>query len=199
MFSLSAISNQTTEIITLFKAHMVESAIIVGCLWGIHILNVLVGMRLNVFGLWPRRPFGLIGIFTSPLLHGDFNHLLFNSIPLFLLIDFMLVATGHAFWYVTLTIVTLSGIFTWIGGRKGIHVGASGVVMGYWGFLLTLTVFEPTVYNIIIVVIMLYYLGGLVFNLFPSSEKVSFEGHIYGAIAGGLTALLFLHRVASIF
>lgn len=189
MFSFTNIIDQLHQTIVAMQLYAKEAGYCIAGLWAIHILNILVGMRLNYLGIVPRRVPGLIGIIFSPFLHGDFNHLFFNSIPLFLLIDFMLIATGKAFIWVSLFIIIVSGALTWLVGRWGRHVGASAVIMGYWAFLLVLAFYQPTVFNIIIAVIMLYYLGSLFLNLFPSDEKTSFEGHICGAVAGILAAL----------
>lgn len=188
--SFSDITQQLTIAITALKANALKSIILVAWVWGIHLLNVLVGMRLNLLGLRPRRLSGLIGVITSPFLHGDFNHLFFNSIPLFILIDFMFAVTAQSFWPITVAIVIISGLATWVCGRRGLHVGASSLVMGYWGFLLAIAFYQPSIINIILVVIMLYYLGGLALNLLPTAERVSVEGHIFGAIAGVIIAIV---------
>ena len=188
MFSLTDVGNQLEQTLILSQQEVGTAALIVGILWAIHLLNVCVGMRLNYLGLIPREPLSLMGIFFSPLLHGHFSHLFFNSIPLFLLIDFMLIATGPQFWVLTLVMIILSGLLTWLVGRRAIHIGASSLIMAYWGFLLTLAIYQPTVFNLIIVVVMLYYLGGLFLSIFPSDKAISFEGHLCGLIAGMATA-----------
>jgi membrane associated rhomboid family serine protease len=173
----------------LSQQNAAKAGLIVVAMWTIHLLNICTGMRLNALGLWPRHLSGLKGIIFSPFLHADVNHLFFNTIPLFLLTDFMFIATGTAFWQVSILIILISGILTWIIGRNAIHVGASSLIMGYWGFLLTLAIYQPTAFNVVIVIVMLYYLSSLFLNLFPSGEQVSFEGHICGVIAGILIAL----------
>lgn len=188
--SFSHVTQQLTIAIAALKANALISMMLVGWLWGIHLINVLVGMRLNWLGLRPRRLSGLIGVITSPFLHGDFNHLFFNSIPLFILIDFMFAVTAQSFWPITVAIVIVSGVATWVFGRNGIHIGASSLVMGYWGFLLAIAFYQPSIMNIILVVIMLYYLGGLALNLLPTAERVSVEGHILGAISGVFIAIV---------
>lgn len=161
-------------------------------LWVFNIINwVLLKGRLNVLGIYPRTLHGLFGIFFSPFLHGNFNHLFFNTIPLFLLLDFMLIGGLQQFYAVSLIIIVLSGLAVWLFGRRAIHIGASGLIMGYWGFLLTNAYQHPTANTIVLALVTLYYLGGLVLNLFPSDVKVSFEGHLFGVLAGVASAFLY--------
>src|SRR5690606_2972312 len=98
--------------------------------------------RLNIFGIYPRKIPGIIGIVFSPFLHGSAQHLFFNSIPLVVLAALILVK-GHLYFYeVTIWIAVFSGVLTWLFGRSAFHIGASSVIMGYWGFLL----FEAVIY-----------------------------------------------------
>lgn len=192
MISFSYFADQVDTIIQLFKDNAGTAAVILGVFWLAYILNALVGKRLNVLGIWPRHLIGLPGIFISPFLHGNLSHLFFNSIPLFLLSMFMLAATGPAYWPISLMIIFAGGFLTWLLGRNAIHIGASGLVMGYWGFLLVLAFYQPSVANIVVAMIMMYYLGGLALNLLPAGAAVSVEGHIFGCLAGGATAVLWV-------
>ncbi|NNM59687.1 MAG: rhomboid family intramembrane serine protease [Legionellales bacterium] len=198
MITFSAFSSQMGDTVNLIGQNAAKAGLIVVFVWACHILNLLTGKRLNVLGVWPRHLTGLKGVIFAPFLHADINHLFFNTIPLFLLTDFVLIATGQSFWLISTLIIVLSGLFTWITGRNAIHIGASGVIMGYWGFLVCLAVTQPTVFNVVIVVVMLYYLGGLFLNLFPSGESVSFEGHICGLVAGLLTAYIWIQSSGNI-
>lgn len=157
---------------------------IIGLLWAVHLINALLGYRLNYFGIYPRHIRGLFGIILAPFLHDGFNHLFFNSIPLFVLLCFMLMGGMHQFLCITLIILLLSGGALWLFGRRAIHVGASGLIMGYWGYLLVLAYKQPSVMTIILAAICLYYFGGLAMNLFHVEKKVSWEGHVFGFLAG---------------
>ncbi|MFI4957176.1 MAG: rhomboid family intramembrane serine protease [Gammaproteobacteria bacterium] len=177
------------HIIQTMQANAIVALEILGLLWGIQIVNASVGYRLNVFGIYPRHPFGLIGIFTSPFLHGHMNHLFFNSIPLFLLLVLML-AQGYAhFLNVTLNIMLVSGLAVWLFGRKALHVGASGVIMGYMGYLLTQAFYKPDAGAIVLGILAIYYCGSILTSLLPSDAKTSWEGHVFGFAAGILAAL----------
>ena len=164
---------------------------IIAGLWILQLFNKLLGYRLNYLGIIPRRRRGLFGIFFSPLLHGNANHLFFNTLPLLVLACFVLVGGQLLFWKVTITIILLSGILIWLFGRRAIHIGASSVIMGYWGYLLINAYHQPSLMAVVLAIICIYYFGGLVFGLFPSEEKVSWEGHLFGCIAGVAANYLF--------
>jgi membrane associated rhomboid family serine protease len=153
-------------------------------LYAVHVVNWLSGYRLNAFGIYPRKFSGLRGIIFSPFLHANFNHLFFNSIPLFILVSFVLLNGMHAFVCVTITIMVLSGVAVWLVGRPAYHIGASGVIMGYWGYLLLYAYEHTTVISVALAVVCIYYFGGLIFNLFPTKVKSSWEAHFFGFLSG---------------
>jgi len=151
---------------------------------GLHFINYLFRYQLNYLGIIPRRWRGLPGIMFSPWLHGDFNHLFFNAIPLFMLANFILLQGEDIFFSVSLIIILLSGALVWLLGRRAYHVGASSLIMGYWGFLLLNVYQQGTIMAIILGFVCIYYLGGLFSNLLPGRRGVSWEGHVFGFIAG---------------
>jgi membrane associated rhomboid family serine protease len=153
-------------------------------LYAIHLLNALLGKRLALLGIYPRKLWGIVGIPFHPFIHGDFNHLFFNSIPLFILACFVSLNGWPNFFCVTATIVLLGGTATWLLARRGFHIGASGLVMGYWSYLLANAYQHPNVISIVLVAVCLYYFGGLAFNLFPMKVKSSWESHVFGFLAG---------------
>ena len=163
---------------------------IVMALWILHLINKLLGYRLNYLGIIPRTGRGLIGIFFSPFLHGDANHLFFNTIPLLVLACLVLVGGQPLFWRVSITIILISGALIWLFGRKAIHIGASSLITGYWGYLLVDAIRNPNTMSVMLGVVCVYYFGGLFFSLFPEEESVSFEGHIFGFLAGIATSYI---------
>ena len=161
----------------------------IGILWAIHIINCAAQHHLNVLGIRSRSFSGLPGIVFSPFLHGDFNHLFFNTIPLFVLSDLILPEGKVMFFYISGTIILLSGTLIWLFGRPGIHIGASSLIMGYFGYLLSKSYFNLTATSVVLAGFCLYYFGGLFFSLFPGAQKnVSWEGHIFGFVSGIFTA-----------
>jgi len=182
---LGELAESLQQVMILTKQNMAFVLSVLGVLWIVHILNRIVGYKLNILGVHPRSLFGLVGIVAHPFLHGSFSHLLLNTIPLFLLMNFVLIGGVDQWICVTSIIVVISGALTWAFGRDAIHVGASTVIMGYFGFLIVSAYYNPSFLTVILSLISVYYFGGLFLALIPKGESnVSFEGHIFGFIAG---------------
>lgn len=191
---MTELADQLQALVNLFAANIPFLLSFLGLLWGITFVNKLLGYRLNIFGIYPRSIFGLIGIVCAPFLHGNFNHLFLNSIPLFVLGGLVLISGRAEFYSVTVIIVVLSGLALWLFGRRAIHVGASALIMGYLGFLLIQAFTEITIITFVIGFISIYYFGLLLLGIFPSTEKgISWEGHLFGLLAG--LAALYLSPV----
>lgn len=155
----------------------------------IHIINIILRRSLLILGIRPRHISGLFGIVFAPLLHTDFEHLIFNSFPLFILMNLIIAETNFdQFVMITGMITVISGSLIWLFGRRAIHVGASAVILGYFGFLLASAYAKPSFMLVVIAFFCIYYFFGLILSLFPSDEKSSFEGHIFGLIAGIITS-----------
>lgn len=164
---------------------------VIGIIWCVNIFNWIIGSRLNILGIYPRHWFGLVGILFSPFLHSNFGHLLFNSIPLFVL-GLALLASGGTinFIWVTLFIMVLGGFAVWLFARKGMHIGASGVISGYFGYILMSAYKQPGVITILLAILAIYYFGGIFAGLFPREKKTSWESHLFGFLSGILCAYL---------
>jgi len=165
----------------------------------IHVLNLISGRRLNYFGIFPRNIWGLPGIIFSPFLHQDFSHLFFNLFPLLILTNLVLIKGFVAYLWITGLLILSSGFLTWLLGRKAIHIGASSLIMGYWGFLLMSLSGGLSVTGILTVFICFYYFGYFIYSIIPQnsgdgeSRSVSWEGHLFGLISGlGLGAEWFI-------
>ena len=163
---------------------------IIAGLWAIQIINALTRYRLNHLGLLPRSWRGLPAIIISPLLHAGFEHIFLNSIALFILINLMLLYGMPLFLVVTAFIVLAGGLLVWLFGRRAVHVGASGVIMGYWGYLLVSAYTQGTLMAILIAALVLYYCGGFYMNFFPADKRSSWEGHVFGFFAGIVIAII---------
>jgi membrane associated rhomboid family serine protease len=187
--NFSSITEQLNQFIISSREHLPLTLIMIGVLWAIQVLNTLLGGRLNALGIYPRRLYGLPGIIFAPFLHGGFEHVFFNSIPLFILLNLLLLDPMSEFILVLVSIAVLGGFLTWLFGRRAIHIGASSLVMGLWGFFLFEAILRPGVNTIIVAFVIVYFLGGMFFlNLFPSDAKTSWEGHVFGCVAGVATA-----------
>jgi membrane associated rhomboid family serine protease len=154
-------------------------------LWGIFAINRLVfGNRLLYLGIQPRHIIGLPGIICAPFLHANFNHLFFNSIPLVVLADFILIQGIPHFLQMSLLIILVSGILIWCFASPGLHVGASGVITGYWGYLVAHAYYQSTMLSFILAAVCFWYFAGIFYSIFPGKRHVSWQGHLYGLLSG---------------
>jgi membrane associated rhomboid family serine protease len=167
--------------------------ILVGVIWLVEILNNLIGHRLNVFGIYPRRAESLPGILLWPLLHSGFGHLMMNTTPL-LAMGFFVALRGVRPFIVCSLFILLVGLGVWLFGRDAFHVGASGLVFGYFGLLVALAWFERSFLTFSIACLMIFFYGGIIYGVLPRDEFVSWEGHLFGLIAGVMAANLFAKK-----
>ena len=143
----------------------------------------------NWGGIRPRATKNLHGVLTAHFLHGDLDHIVGNTLP-FLLFGACVLIRGRAvFWKVSIFVALVGGGLLWALGMKGnIHVGASLVIFGYLGFLLSRGIFERNAFWIILSIVTLPIYSFMFLNLLPWQKEVSWEGHLYGFIAGIIAA-----------
>ena len=175
------------------KAQFKILAAFIAAFWLIEIVDLVVFQGgLDRFGIRPRSTSGLVGIALSPFLHVGFGHLVMNTIP-FLVLGWviMLRETWH-FWVVTPFVAIVGGGGVWlIGQSSSVHVGASGVIFGFFGFLLLRGWFERTAGSIIVSVLVFLTYGGMIWGVLPGQPGLSWEGHLCGFGAGVLAAWIF--------
>lgn len=160
----------------------------------IEILNIVSGRTLNYLGTYPRYLEGLRGIVLSPFLHGSIAHFTSNIIPL-CIFTFLLLEYGlKRYIKVTLFIIFFTGILVWLFARPAMHVGASGVIYGYLGFLLLAGFLSGKFKLMIISLLIGFFYGGLVLGVLPSRPFVSWESHLFGFISGLIAAKLWAKR-----
>jgi membrane associated rhomboid family serine protease len=151
----------------------------------IHVVNFISRYNLNTLGLQTRTLKGLPGIMFSSILHGDFNHLFFNTAPFFVLLNLVLLNGKQVFYNLSLAIIILSNGLLWLFGQKGNHIGASGLIMGYLGYLLAQIYSQVIGITIILIAVCIYYFSGLLLSIFSKARKnISWDSHIFGLLAG---------------
>ncbi|MDP1573835.1 MAG: rhomboid family intramembrane serine protease [Coxiellaceae bacterium] len=174
-----------TDAIAQLNQYLPISAGFIVLLFLIHIVNWMVGYRLNILGIWPRKKWGWIGIPFSPFLHGNFGHLIVNSVPLFIFSNLILLQGLTNYLIVSAIIILLSGFLIWLFGRRGIHIGASALIMGYLGYITIGIYYKPSPLSFIVGIVAVFYFSSMFTNLLPSNDKrISWEGHLFGFIAG---------------
>lgn len=158
--------------------------------WIFFFISHFIYKRILLLGIIPRHIRGLPGILCTPLLHANFNHIFFNSIPLLVLSNFILIDGLHYYLMVTLYITVLSGLAIWCFAIPGLHIGASALITGYWGFLICNIYQQGTLTTIILGLVSLYYFAGIFFGIFPREKGVSWQGHLFGLLAGIATSYI---------
>lgn len=176
-----------------FLGSLVIPLIIVAMMWVVKTIEWSFGIYLGRFGITPHTARGLIGIFTLPFLHGNWEHLLSNTIPIIVL--------GTALYYcypslanrVMLITYLGSGLLTWcIGDPSTTHIGASALVYGLNLFLITSGFIRGNRMLIVISLIMVFLYGSFIWGMIPSlaiPQNISWEGHLSGALIGILLAI----------
>ncbi len=185
-------SNELTEIKKELGWQFKTLGMIGAALWGLELVDTYVlGQALNAYGIAPGKISGLIGVLTAPFLHGSLIHLAANTIPLMLFSWLIMLRDNREWGLVTAVSMLTTGIGTWlIGSANTVHVGASGLIFGYFGFLLSIGVFQRKFSSILMSLVIGLTYGGLIFGMFPGFVpfNVSWEGHLMGFLGGLLSA-----------
>ena len=138
--------------------------------------------------LVPRRIDGLMGVITMPFVHESLSHLVVNTVPLSIMAGLLLLRGVRYYCIVSIAIILASGSAVWLVGRTALHVGASGLVFGYFGFLLVRGVYDRQASSVVIALLIVFLYGGLLWGVVPSATGVSWESHVSGLLVGGLIA-----------
>ena len=158
--------------------------ILVTAIWIVEIVNIIAGHGLTNWGILPRSLGGIVGIPLAPFIHAGFWHAVSNTVPLIILGGLTLTAGPKRFWSTTASVALLTGILVWLFARSAYHVGASGLVFGYFGVLMGRAVLGRSLPSIAIAVVTVALYGGLLWGVLPIRSFVSFESHLFGLIAG---------------
>jgi membrane associated rhomboid family serine protease len=172
-----------------------SSTIIPATLVAILILVVLGEFVFDIdlvqFGIFPRKLSGLLGVLTYPFIHSDWKHLFNNSTALFILGTMLYyfyreVASKSLLW-----VYVISGVWLWIGGRANFHIGASGIVYALFGFLFVSGLLRKHLKLMALSMLVIFLYGSLVWGIFPVDQSISYEGHLFGLLAGVVVAFVY--------
>ncbi len=157
-------------------------------IWTISLVALTSEEMLLQLALIPRSTDGLVGVLTMPLVHYSVPHLLVNTAP-FAVMTALITLRGVGYYLVaTISITLLGGFLVWSFARAGAHVGASGLLFGYFGFLLVRGLFDRRISSILIAIAIGVLYGGIIWGVFPHEGAISWEAHLFGLIAGGIVA-----------
>lgn len=179
------------EHLKILKSSLIYAFLIVAILWLIRLMESLFGFEFYMYGILPRETQGLIGIFTSPLVHANWEHLIANTIPIFVLLSFLFFFYRMKSAYILPLLWLTAGSITWFIGRLSWHIGASSVIYALASFLVFGGFFSKNIKLMIVSVIVIAAYYGLIFGIFPGAEGISWEGHLSGFLSGLLWAYVF--------
>ncbi|MFN3333682.1 MAG: rhomboid family intramembrane serine protease [Caldilinea sp.] len=170
--------------------HAVILGTIVAVLWLIEMFDWLVVRgALDGLGIQPRTLSGLQAIVVAPWLHAGFGHLLANTIPFVVLGWFVMLRRTTDFFVVALATLLASGLGIWLfGGASTIHLGVSGVIFGFFGYLLARGYYERSIVAIVMAALAFLIYGGMMWGMLPLQQGVSWQGHLFGFVGGVLVA-----------
>lgn len=153
--------------------------------------EVIFELDFVQFGVFPRKLSGALGILTYPFIHSDWKHLFNNSTALLVLGTMLYyfyrpVASKTLLW-----VYLISGVWLWIGGRPNFHIGASGIVYALFGFLFFSGLLRKHLKLMALSMLVVFMYGSLVWGIFPIDHKISYEGHLFGLVAGIAVAIAY--------
>ena len=160
-------------------------------IWIVQFCQYFFNLELSKYGLLPFTTRGLLGIFTAPLIHAGFNHIISNTIPL------LLLGSGIFYFYKEVAYKTffmvyfIPGIFVWFLGRESYHIGSSGIVYGFVTFLFFSGLIRRDNRSIALALIVTFLYGSLIWGVLPLSKEISWEYHLFGALTGIYAAIVF--------
>ena len=188
----TAIARTSRQVTRSLQTQVVTLSASAGAMWVTFAVNTLLAGALLQFGIVPRTTHGLIGILVAPFLHANLNHLLANTVPFLIFGWLVLLRDRRHFVPVTLYAMLGAGLLAWtIGAPNSVHVGASGVIFGYLGFLLLSGWYTRSVVSIVISLGVALLWGGTVMQVLPGTPGISWEAHLGGFIGGVLAARRF--------
>lgn len=159
-------------------------------LWWVRAVEWVLGRPLAMLGVIPRDLGGLIGVIFAPLVHGSFEHLVANSLGVFVLGALSIYGYPRAL-LIALPLIWLgSGLGVWLFARDSVHLGASGVTHGLMFFLFTLGLLRRDRLAMAVALIAFFLFGGMLLTVFPREPGVSWEYHLFGALFGVMAAVV---------
>lgn len=192
----SIVSPVARPLLQSLKEHAALLLGLLAIMWVVEIADhVLPFARLDSLGIRPRSQSGLWGIPLSPFLHFGFAHLVSNSIPFLLLGGLVMTGGLRRFLLLSVWVTVIGGSVVWLLGRGGtVHAGASLLIFGYLGFLLSRGVAERSAGGVIVSLVILLGYGGMLYGVLPGQPGISWLGHLGGFLAGIAGAFLLVGK-----
>lgn len=166
----------------------------IAVVWAVFLFDRLVGLDLVRFGLRPREGIGLLGLLTTPLLHGNLGHISSNSLPLFVGGVAMLFLYPNSALRALPVIYVGSAALAWTFARPSLHIGASGLVYGMLAFVFVSGILRRDMRSVGVSLMIWFFYGSMVWGVLPVQQGMSWELHASGMIIGVIMAIVFRNR-----
>lgn len=163
-------------------------------LWLLKSVELMTGLSLVEFGILPGKLSGMLGILLAPLIHGSFEHLVANTLPIFILGVCILHIYPRAAFHSLPIIYIVSGIGVWLFARPVYHIGASGLSYGLMFFIFVIGILRRDRLAIAISMLVFFLYGSMVWGILPHDPNISFEYHFFGAMTGLVLAFIMKDR-----
>jgi membrane associated rhomboid family serine protease len=160
-------------------------------IWSVKAFELVFHLELTYLGILPQKLVGLSGIFTSPFVHADFEHLISNALPMFVLSLGLFNFYPQRAYLIFVLLIFLEGMGVWIGGREAYHIGCSGLVYGLASFIFFSGIFTGKKQLAAISLLVVFLYGGMIWGIFPNQPHISWESHFLGFLAGLILAFYF--------
>lgn len=167
-------------------------------IWVVEAVDFILPLDLDDWGVVSWSPTGFFpGLLLMPVLHAGWDHLIGNSLPIIVL-GFLAAVKGlRPFFLATGVMVVVTGIGVWLTNTPGVvTVGASGMIFGYFGYLVARGLFHRSLSDIAIAVGVIVFYGSIIWGIFPSQPQVSWQAHLFGFIGGVIAAWLLRRKTA---
>lgn len=164
-----------------------RTATLTGCtlaMWLVWAADLVVPGTIG-HGIVPRTSYGISGIVMAPFLHGSLQHLIANTVPFLVLGAIILLRGTRAFLLVLLVSALVSGAGTWLFGAPHTqHIGASGVVFGFLGYVLLRALYDRRLSSMFIAIAVAMLYGAVILNALIPAGGISWTGHVFGFLGG---------------
>jgi membrane associated rhomboid family serine protease len=160
-------------------------------IWGLKLFEFALDVDLHNLGVYPRTQSGLLGVVTAPLIHGSWEHVIGNTLPMVLLGSMLIYGYPKSRFWALAGIWLLSGTCVWLFARSSYHFGASGLTHGMFFYLFVGGILRRDRRSAAMLMVAFYMYGGMLLTILPIDPGVSFESHFFGAASGAILAYAF--------
>jgi len=178
----------------IFRHSLFFPVFLISVMWIIKLFEIVYSVDFTKSGIYPLHLNGLKGIITAPLIHGNLDHLVSNTLPLLILTFALLFFYRKLAYRIFFLTYILSGICVWLAGREAWHIGASGVIYGLGAFLFISGIIRNDIRLLTVSIIVAFLYGSMLWGIFPVKPGISWESHLWGGISGVILAIIYRNQ-----